>query len=88
MDQLAAYITDEVDDTQDWNVIREEPADYTGGKNLAIWWLGDEPFADDSTTGYLGLVDNYSVRYWEPAVEASRAAVDEPADVLPRRFSR
>lgn len=83
VDQLLAWITDEVEDTEDWKPWKEEPRDYAPGKNLAIWWLGDELEPGDSTTGWQGLVDLYALRYWEPADETARAAVDEAAgDVI------
>ena len=83
VDQLTAWITDEVEDTEGWAIRKEEPRDWSGGQELAVWWLGDEPFDQDSTTGWLGLVDLYAVRYTEPADDAARVASDEAAgDVL------
>ena len=79
VDQLLAWIKDEVDDTEGWHVHKEQPRDWTSGQNLAVWWLGDEPFDQDSTTGWLGLVDLYVLRYWEPADDATRVATDETA---------
>ena len=80
-DQLIAWIQADVEDADGWTFVRAIPRDYsTGGQHCAVWWLGDEPFSDDSTTGYLGLADAYLIRYWEPAPETSRVSEDEEAE--------
>jgi hypothetical protein len=88
-DQLIAWLQAEVEDADGWSFIREEPRDYVPGENCAIWWTGDEPFDSDSTTGWLGLVDVYQLRYWEPADEGSRTTEDEDAgDVLSTKLQQ
>lgn len=81
-DQLIAWLQAEVEDADGWTFHRTAPRDYAAGQNCAVYWLGDEPFSDDSTTGWLGLADAYVIQYWEPATDPSRASTDEAAEEL------
>jgi hypothetical protein len=77
VDQLIAWIQAEVADSDSWHFHKEMPPDYNPGTNCAIFWAGDDVFEQDSTTGWLGLVDSYLIRYWEPADEGTRTTTDE-----------
>ena len=89
IDQLVAWLKDEVEDTDDWEIIREEPRNISGQQTLAVWWVGDAVFTDDSTTGWLGLVDTYALTYTEPADEGTRVTEDEDAgDLLSEKLQQ
>lgn len=79
---IKAVLQADVEDADGWTFHLSAPRDYAGGQNCAVYWLGDEPFSDDSTTGWLGLADAYVIQYWEPASDPSRAATDEEAEEL------
>jgi hypothetical protein len=81
VDQIAAWILDEVPQAAGWTFYAEEPITLPGSPCCAVWWERGAPLVEENTIGgWLGTLDSYGIRYTQPAPEAPRLLRDEDSD--------
>lgn len=80
IDALIAALQAEVAGASAWVFHRYEPVQHhKDGPRCAVWFNGEARDDATSTTGWVGIIQEYHVRYWEPRPEASGGSVDETA---------
>lgn len=81
VDALITQFQTDVSGATNWRFFTYEPVQHQGaGQNCAVWFAGEAPAAEFATAGSHDMVEEYHVRYWEPAPEkATGLVVDEAA---------
>jgi hypothetical protein len=78
VDQIAAWILDEVPQSAGWIFYAEEPITLPASPCCAVWWDNGVPYSSENTIGgWLGTLDTYGIRYSEPAPDQPRLVRDE-----------
>lgn len=77
VNQLAAWIVDEVPAASGWTFYVEEPITLPEEPACAVWWERGDPLPEENTTGWIGTIDTYGIRFTEPASSNSGLLRDE-----------
>jgi hypothetical protein len=85
VNQIWAWILDEVQAASGWTAYVEEPQTPPLEPALAVWWDNGVPLPSENTTavvgGWLGTLDTYGIQYTEPAPDGgARLLRDEDND--------